>query len=992
MGITADISELSPVEEGAIESTNISSEPIAVDISELQPVDLSLDNQPEEQVDDYPSIDPADVSDGELPYSPNIQLTTADAITSFTTGFIGAGAGGLAGMKELLTGGSIADASNAAIEMQKMIAVEPKTKEGEAVLSVTMYPFEKLAELADYLGGETTDITGSPGAGTAVNVAVNTVPFLFGPKLAGKGKPSLSEVATDSSVSKPIRIQHQIKNPKQMKMKMLKDDVSTVYGKEPAGVAIDFKINNGKKPSASIAESKTARPIEARIDQVKTQVSNEIALPGTGNAIKDLANVFVDFTGGKAITPVRRLGKSSKSFKAIADKMEAPEVTNKPVGAAFYERTSMKTGEFSVKLDDALRPVAGAFSGKVPKDVQTQIIKALRGEKVNHKFKPAVDKIRTMMNDMYKYYDDAGMNVGYIKDYFPRVYDVAKITTREGATKFAGKLKAFGIDEATSQAIINKIANNEGLFDITPNKISRIDPLDPSTMAQIQFGKMKPTGGMTKGSKASNLEMSRKLHKIPDEVLSEFLVNDLYGVLNKYIEHGVRRAEWVRDFGIDGARLNNLVKEGIKESNANGIIPSKRAVNRIYDLADAMQLQYKPIQSQAARMANSVNGSYQLIRTLPLATISSLSEPLVVLMRGDMRSVAKSLGALGKHTMHQSIRTVYKKFPEAEATRAIRESGLGLDGALIERLTSAFGGEATKATALFFKANFLHQFTRWNRVLGYETGKNMIVGHLKELAAGKGKGLAIESRLFKDKTFKRYKRELTELGVDIDSGIKWINEGMNPKSPFVDSIKTGAVRFTNDVVMNPRSTVRPMWHSNPHVHFISQLKGFQTTFGNTVVKRMARDMVKRGAYENTRNAVKYAGVSSFMVLTAMLGNEIRDYIKYGSEGNPRHDDESFQEYLVRAIDRAGFTGIAQIGIDATLAHRFGSSGLAQILGPTASQIDQVAFKGVGEVIEDYKKEGESDFRKLKQEGVKAIPGVNVIPSVRNSLYEKLDVD
>jgi hypothetical protein len=159
------------------------------------------------------------------------------------------------------------------------------------------------------------------------------------------------------------------------------------------------------------------------------------------------------------------------------------------------------------------------------------------------------------------------------------------------------------------------------------------------------------------------------------------------------------------------------------------------------------------------------------------------------------------------------------------------------------------------------------------------------------------------------------------------------------------------------------------------------LKGFQTVFGNTVLPRWYNMIAKRGAYEGTKNAAKIATAGTLMTLTAMLGNEIREIIKHGPEGNPKFKGEDPRKTVYRAIERAGFLGIFQFASDALFAHRFGSPAVAQLAGPAVSQTNEI-IGAAGEAMDGKP-------RPLARQAVNAIPGANVIPSVRKDLVDSM---
>lgn len=64
---------------------------------------------------------------------------------------------------------------------------QPRTTAGQAATGILSYPFEKLAQGADWLGERTAEMSGSPALGAAVNTAVQSVPAMFVPGLRARG-------------------------------------------------------------------------------------------------------------------------------------------------------------------------------------------------------------------------------------------------------------------------------------------------------------------------------------------------------------------------------------------------------------------------------------------------------------------------------------------------------------------------------------------------------------------------------------------------------------------------------------------------------------------------------------------------------------------------------------------------------------------------------------------------------------------------------------
>ena len=343
------------------------------------------------------------------------------------------------------------------------------------------------------------------------------------------------------------------------------------------------------------------------------------------------------------------------------------------------------------------------------------------------------------------------------------------------------------------------------------------------------------------------------------------------------------------------------------------------------------------------------------------------------------------------------VRSVFPRFPRDEFDTAVADIGLGLEASVLERQAAAFGGgqETNKITEKFFRLNFLSQFTRWNRMLANASGRNMVFSHARFLSSNmKRLDLTSVEELPQTGRYKVYAEQLRELGVNPNDAVAFVRSEAYRKgnveeykaTPFYqDQVRLAGVRYTNEVVMNPRAVTRPMWMSDPKLALFSQLKGFQVAFSNTVLKRWINEVKDTGFYDRVPNAAKYFSVGAIMVIAATLGNEFREFLQYGPKGSKRYKDESLYEKLLRAVERTGFLGPVQFLMDAARAERFGSGPVEALMGPVVTRL--VSYL---EGIADLMTQGEK--KKLLREIVKSIPIVASTPAIRDRFYEALGVE
>lgn len=109
-------------------------------------------------------------------------VVAADALGSVASGGVNSILGGLSGLGVGITNAlGLTNTTPAdAVRNFQEGAYQPQTESGRKVASAMSFIPEKIAQLGDYLGGKTTDATGSPLLGTLSNVSTQAIPAMFG--------------------------------------------------------------------------------------------------------------------------------------------------------------------------------------------------------------------------------------------------------------------------------------------------------------------------------------------------------------------------------------------------------------------------------------------------------------------------------------------------------------------------------------------------------------------------------------------------------------------------------------------------------------------------------------------------------------------------------------------------------------------------------------------------------------------------------------------
>lgn len=107
----------------------------------------------------------------------------SEPAAQIASGFVATPVAGLAGLaqgaKNLVPGWQGMPAADRIRQVENAMTYEPRTTAGKAVSGVVNYPFQKLAQFSDFAGQKTSDATGSPAAGAAVNTAIQFAPSVL---------------------------------------------------------------------------------------------------------------------------------------------------------------------------------------------------------------------------------------------------------------------------------------------------------------------------------------------------------------------------------------------------------------------------------------------------------------------------------------------------------------------------------------------------------------------------------------------------------------------------------------------------------------------------------------------------------------------------------------------------------------------------------------------------------------------------------------------
>jgi hypothetical protein len=157
-----------------------------------------------------------------------------------------------------------------------------------------------------------------------------------------------------------------------------------------------------------------------------------------------------------------------------------------------------------------------------------------------------------------------------------------------------------------------------------------------------------------------------------------------------------------------------------------------------------------------------------------------------------------------------------------------------------------------------------------------------------------------------------------------------VREKIRDKLSREDRIRYAMLRFTNEAVLRPNAAHRPIWASDPHFAVFFHLKQFMWSFHARVLGRMAHEA-------QYGNFAPVMGAALMYILVMGAADELRELLKYGTEGNPNTAHWGFTDRVWNSIQRAGLTGTYQAMLDSQEDRMYGGYGFESFMGPTANQ-------------------------------------------------------
>ena len=620
--------------------------------------------------------------------------------------------------------------------------------------------------------------------------------------------------------------------------------------------------------------------------------------------------------------------QTRKEYQRISDE------TNDAL--AYYLRTGRKT----VTVDGKRVSLEKAFN---------------MTEKTSSEIAVAGNKIRKIISSIRRDSVKAGLDIGFVKNYLPRGFDYNAV-----------KQEIKNLEKGIEGDLVKELKRAEGFK--TNAEVHQVleEIINPTSLVGKSYSELVSIGkGGTRevgySKRIPAMAKERKLTNIDETKISDYLDNNVENLVYDYIQQAGGYLQRKIHLGEDLAEFNSrFVQPIIKTLESKGSALTSKEIKTLENIYLVTTGQVAGIDNAAMRTLANIAIVGNQLALLPLATITSLSEIAVPLVRGAGKKFIQkgkgqdNLGAGGIRLLFESgnkyrkmwWNDIVKKDLADSRPQALKElnrfnralNRAGEDRALA-MYGQGFGRRATQAQNKFFKLNLLHDWTRFVQLTSFNVGKSKMYENLFELATNK--------RLTAKKIL-RLENELKELGVDVVQGKKWVLGGGKPSGKFYDeSFLPSAARYVDEVIMNPTAAAnqKPLWHSMPSTRWAFGLMGFPTAFSNTVIKNAVREVgkdIRSGSLHATPSVVMGA---TTMISIAMFGNTLRtggrniEEMEAGTTYGPF--ESSVSNEIFKASLRTGMVGPFESSYRASQEikyNNFVSAVLKNFTGPAVNDI------------------------------------------------------
>jgi len=511
------------------------------------------------------------------------------------------------------------------------------------------------------------------------------------------------------------------------------------------------------------------------------------------------------------------------------------------------------------------------------------------------------------------------------KGYWPRVYNEAFLSSKEGKEKWLEVFTKQEWDEdSLRKTLVAVMGNNEK----TIEKIINLSKKGEKGfyLSREQAAKLWERRGVYRKSKrSSHLEHNKKIHVKNESILDPFVIDNPHAVLTSYYHDVFRRIKMAEAFGADDSlamKLADKVGEEFTAKEANYM--RQVYYNAVGDSkADAIMSSLL-MEDGLRRFYGTVNA----VETLKLTLAQSINVGQALIngttyLSGRVNPI---------DTYKIAYKSLIKSFKE-EGQAVADESGAAMEATVLQTLGEYSEGSSIlgrQVTGKFAALEYLNNPTQFLRATGFlrveqfqrKFAANMGKAYAENLL---GKKALIDSGEIIGKKADKILAQMEEIGLTSNLASDLVPEG---------DLLRAALRFSNEINFKNTADRLPLMWQSPHAKIFTKFKSFAFQHGAFI-----KENVVKPAYNgNLLPAFNYLLVGTPVGMTV---DEFRRLVK---------GDDSELTMLKRVL--RGFTSVGGLGIalDVMASSAYSAtSSLANLAGPFAGDVGKLAHGAINSV-------------------------------------------
>lgn len=684
---------------------------------------------------------------------------------------------------------------------------------------------------------------------------------------------------------------------------------------------VDSWVDEARHMQEILKETKGQHPIRPITDFFRTMVySNDSVLQAISNRYRE---------GGKpnaAVAAVRRMFYAEHGTKRGLG-----------TGRTVPEAIEMHYRSTNLKVADLLQPIK-KLGREASKSALDQIGKKLRSGLIDEKAADPINKaasgLRSILKDHLAYLKAAGIDIGEVKNYAPRVLAKDKIfADRKGFLKDAEALYRAEGDTA-ADAKFNAEAWHQRILDSDAG-------FNPDKNDFMQA---------SNGASGTKYEKSRTFSTKADSMMSKWFIQNPAEFMPQYLLNTTKRAEFARAMGPE-LEVWKKLKQQMHDTGVADDIPR---------VVDAIQSAMGGLASgrwtHNGRVALNGTRTLAALTYLPKVLWSSLTDPLTASLRtGNVLDGLNSFILTARGLINDATKGAFGGEGWEHMTALAEDIG-AINGASDDMVASQrFGEQSGKLsktiTTKFFRGTGINALTENQRIANTRIAQIFVRRLAKDVV---NSGMRQKSARFM----------LGELGVDagkVDDFSKWVmdrnggmpGDDMLDGSPHAESYRTAALRFVNDTNIQAKAIERPKYANHPFGSLFYGLMSYQQAFQKNVLNRMGNLAMNALDPRSDMNALDRARMLAPIVVgipTVVAGNILLNHIRDQVFNDPGKPDElknrdPMQE-LMLAVSRAGLLGNADLPINLINGMKYSKSPAQALLGPEFGGLAQTMTDGI----------------------------------------------